>query len=85
MTLANLVAVLLGVLTVLVPYVVLVRRTDAALAQERARISDLIELLQVREAPAEYAFLHPFPEADRPHTLTSPDGLVTVEYEPEDV
>ena len=75
------VACIAGVLALLIPYALIVRRTDAALAQERSRVNELLALIQVRDAGPEYAFLHPFPDPDAPQYLTSSDGLVSIEID----
>jgi hypothetical protein len=81
----NVLAVIAGFATVLIPYVVLVRRTDAALVQEQARVNDLLLLLESKAAPSEVAaFLRPPAEEPRQVFLHSEDGLVSVPYSEDD-
>lgn len=48
----------------------------------RARINELLTLLELRSAPAETtAFLHPLPAPPKQDYLHSEDGLVSVEVD----
>lgn len=56
-------------------------RSEAALATERARVNELLRLLEAKAAPAEAAayVFQPHEEPDFSDRLWSEDGLVYVE------